>query len=84
MPWLQNLDEELKAWMDQVALAKEAMFLKVHGHLRIISGLQSEIRDFEHTLSLLRDAMMVQKRQFAELEHVAHLPGIQENCLYTT
>ncbi|OQR80687.1 hypothetical protein ACHHYP_17301 [Achlya hypogyna] len=75
------VDDELKALMASIAESKDSMFTTVHAQLRWISRVQSEIRDFEQTLNLLKDALLVQKRQFAELDHVAKLPEAYEACL---
>ncbi|OQR81601.1 hypothetical protein THRCLA_11581 [Thraustotheca clavata] len=82
LPFMYKVvDEELKEFMTVVAEGKDAMFPILHSQLRWISQVQSDIRDFEQTLSLLKDALHVQKRQFAELDHVAKLPEAYEACL---
>ncbi|EQC34587.1 hypothetical protein, variant [Saprolegnia diclina VS20] len=77
----QVVDDELKTFMLAVAESKDSMSAAVHTQLRWVSRVQSEIRDFEQTLSLLKDALAVQKRQFAELNHVAKLPEAYDACL---
>ena len=72
---MQQVDQELKDFMTVVGSAKSNFFSTIHDHLRNVSSLQSQIRDFENSQSMLRDALAVHKRQFAELEHIKRLPG---------
>ncbi|KAH9104419.1 hypothetical protein LEN26_015023 [Aphanomyces euteiches] len=81
LPAMQKIDEEVKAFMNSVAEAKEKYFPVVFAQLKLVSTLQSNIVDFESHLSILRDALAFQKRQFAELKHIEMLPEAYEACL---
>lgn len=61
--------------VEEVADAKCCGFRMVCTNLHDISRLQSKIRDFEHLLAALKEAFLVQKSHFKELEHVEKLPG---------
>ena len=79
---MQAAEGEIDALMTSIYANKRDFFLHVHQHLRSISFAQSKIRDFENSLSMLKEAHAAQKRHFAELEHLEKLPG-EETRMHT-
>nr|CCA15096.1 conserved hypothetical protein [Albugo laibachii Nc14] len=81
IPNAERLDTEIKKQVEEVANAKCSGFRMVCINLRDISRLQSKIRDFEHSLAALKEAFLVQKSHFKELEHLEQLPDAYRACL---